>query len=56
MAGAAATVQRSTSRFNTGGEGLLLDATATFREVTIGTVSGGIDMGGNSCNGTATCP
>jgi hypothetical protein len=56
VAAAAATVQRSTSRGNTGGEGLLLDATATYREVTTGTVSGGIDMGGNSCNGTASCP
>jgi hypothetical protein len=56
VAGARSSVQRSLSRGNTGGEGLSLDATATYREVTTGTVSGGIDMGGNSCNGTSSCP
>jgi hypothetical protein len=56
LAGAGSSVQRSISRGNTGGEGLNLDATATYQNVTTGTVSGGINMGGNSCNGTPTCP
>jgi len=56
LVGAGSSVQRSISRGNTGGEGLNLDALATFREVTTGTLNGGINAGGNVCNGSLTCP
>jgi parallel beta-helix repeat protein len=56
-----ASVQNNTVRSN-GGHGLnLLANDVTYRENTItnnsgGTVTGGLDMGANSCNGNVTCP
>jgi hypothetical protein len=46
--------------FNTG-RGLQLSAFGAYRENTItnnmaGPVSLGVNLGSNSCNGTATCP
>jgi parallel beta-helix repeat protein len=55
------TVQRNTVRSNTG-FGLNLAIRSTYGENTItsntaGTVTGsGVSIGGNSCNGTSTCP
>jgi hypothetical protein len=54
------TVQRTTSRSNTG-FGLRLASDAGYRENTIsnnsgGTVTGGVNMGNNSCNGATFCP
>lgn len=59
--GAGTTVQRNTLTSNaTYGLNLGLALGATYRENTISgngaTVSGGIDMGANSCNATTTCP
>ena len=53
------TIQRNTVRDNTG-FGLNLGSGTAYRENVItdntaGTVSGGVNMGSNSCNGTATC-
>jgi hypothetical protein len=55
-------VHRNTARSN-GGYGLNLGSQSAYRDnvITIntaGTVLGAtaVDMGGNSCNGTATCP
>jgi hypothetical protein len=44
-----------------GGFGLNLNASAGYRgnvitSNTTGTVTGGVDMGSNSCNGATTCP
>jgi len=57
---AGSTVQRNSVRANTG-TGLILSSDASYRENTVsgngGTVGFfGINMGANSCNGTATCP
>jgi parallel beta-helix repeat protein len=53
-------VMRNTVGTNTG-FGLLLAAEAAYRENVItsnmgGTVSGGVNLGANSCNGSPTCP
>ena len=56
-------VQRNTVRSN-GGYGLNLGSDAAYREnvitgtvtATTGTVLGGVDAGGNVCNGSLTCP
>lgn len=58
-AGAGSTIQRNTSRGNTG-FGLWL-SNAAYRGNTVsgntgGTVNGGINMLANSCNGATTCP
>lgn len=55
------TVQRNTARGNTSFGLNLFASGSSYRENTVtdndgGTVSGGIDMGSNSCNGTTTCP
>jgi hypothetical protein len=60
-----ASVQRNVARGNTGAGIYMVPelggTAATYRDNTVvdnagGTVSGGIDMGGNSCNGAGTCP
>ncbi len=55
-----ATVQRNTARSNTG-YGLRLGTDASYRENTVsnnsgGTVTGGVNMGNNSCDGATFCP
>jgi hypothetical protein len=57
---AGSTVLGNTVRAN-GGFGLNLNASAGYRgnvitSNTTGTVTGGVDMGSNSCNGATTCP
>ncbi len=54
------TVQRNTAFRNTG-TGIMLGTNAGYRENVInlntgGTVSGGVSMGNNLCNGSSTCP
>jgi len=47
--------------YKNGGFGLTLSLNAAYRENVItdntaGTVSGGLNAGGNICNGSLTCP
>ena len=60
FASSGSTIQRNTVDSN-GGFGLFLKLTAGYRENvitdnTLGTVSGGVNAGGNVCNGSLTCP
>ena len=59
FAGTGSTVSGNTVRSN-GGYGLnLIDAAYrgnTISDNTIGTVNGGVNAGGNVCNGSLTCP
>jgi hypothetical protein len=58
-AGSGTTVQGNSVAKNSS-IGLILSADTSYRENTIsgngGTVTGGVNMGSNSCNGAATCP
>jgi hypothetical protein len=60
FASAGSNVSGNAVRSNTG-YGLSLNSSAAYRDNVIngntaGTVSGGVNMGTNSCNGTTTCP
>ena len=60
FANAGSLVEGNNIRNNTG-VGLDLASDAAYRENVInnntgGNVTGGVNMGSNSCNGTATCP
>jgi hypothetical protein len=60
FASGGANVSGNAVRSNTG-NGLSLSSSAAYRDNVIngntaGTVSGGVNMGSNSCNGTTTCP